>query len=149
MKIISALNFNAPNVQAAKILAQPSITSPQQLKGKTVAAVTLTGSLHLATKAWLVKNGVNPNDVRFVQVPFASMLDQLKAGLVDAVESNYPFSYLILKAGFRNLGDAENAIAPNGRSMDSYWLANGSWAAANRPLIVASGRRWTTPTRGC
>jgi NitT/TauT family transport system substrate-binding protein len=136
VKIVAADNFNAPNVQAAKIIARPEITSPQQLKGKTVAAVTLTGSLHLATKAWLAKSGVNPSEVRFVQVPFGSMLDQLKAGIIDAAESNYPFSYLMLKAGFRNLGDAENAIAPKGRSMDSYWLANGAWATSHRSVIL-------------
>jgi NitT/TauT family transport system substrate-binding protein len=137
VKIVAGDNFNAPNVQAAKLIARSDITSPQQLKGKTIAAVTLTGSLHLSTKAWLAKNGVNPNDVRFVQVPFASMLDQLKAGIVDAVESNYPFSYLMQKAGFHNLGDVENAIAPKGRSMDSFWLANGSWATSHRSVILA------------
>jgi NitT/TauT family transport system substrate-binding protein len=133
VKIVSGNNYNDKKVQAAKIIAAKDITSVQQLRGKTIAAITLTGTLNLSTKAWLQKNGVDPNSVRFVQVAPANMVDQLQKGLVDAIESNYPFSYVALHAGFHNLGDAENAVG--GRTVDSYWLANGTWATTHRGVV--------------
>ena len=81
------------------------IKSAADLKGKAIAAPTLGAVIHVATLYWLKKNGVDPNSIRGVEVPFPNMGDQLKAGNVDAVEALEPFTGALLAAGNVSLGD--------------------------------------------
>jgi ABC-type nitrate/sulfonate/bicarbonate transport system substrate-binding protein len=129
VSIISGNNFNSPDVEAGQLITAKDITDVSQLEGATIAAITTTGSLNLATLAWLDSQGVSPDSVRVVQVAPPDMLPQLQEGVIQAMESNFPFTQLALDAGFNSLGDPENELY--GRTVDSYWLASGSWAAAN------------------
>lgn len=131
--LISGNNFNSPALQAGKLIAAKGIKSVGDLKGKTIAAITTTGSLNLATLAWLNKNGVRPSDTKVVQVAPADMVPQLKKGIVGAIESNYPFSTQALNEGFTNLGDPENELY--GKTVDSYWLASGAWASQHQKVV--------------
>jgi NitT/TauT family transport system substrate-binding protein len=64
-----------------------AITSMQDLKGKVIATPTLGAIIHVSVLHGLKKNGIDPNSIRAVEVPFPNMPDQLKAGNVDAVEA--------------------------------------------------------------
>src|SRR5262245_29449861 len=105
------------------------------LKGKVIAAPTLGAVIHTATLYWLKKNGVDPASIRGVEVPFPNMGDQLKAGNVDAVEALEPFAGALLAAGNVSLGDP--LLAAGDEVLFPFWISDGTWARANRPVIKA------------
>ncbi|MPZ55925.1 MAG: PhnD/SsuA/transferrin family substrate-binding protein [Rhizobiales bacterium] len=109
------------------------IKGPQDLKGKAIAAPTLGAVMHVATLYWLKKNGVDPNSIRGVEVPFPNMGDQLKAGNVDAVEALVPFTFVLLAQGNVSLGDPMMAVGDE--VLFPFWISSGAWARANRPVI--------------
>lgn len=109
------------------------ITGPQDLKGKLVAAAALGSLMHIATLYWIKKNGVDPNSIRAVEVPFPNMADQLRAGRVDAVESIQPFVAALLAAGNVTIGDPILAVADP--VVGTLWIAEGKWARANLPVL--------------
>jgi ABC-type nitrate/sulfonate/bicarbonate transport system substrate-binding protein len=111
------------------------IKTPADLKGKAIAAPTLGAVIHVATLYWLKKNGVDPASIRGVEVPFPNMGDQLKAGNVDAVESLEPFAGALLAAGNVSLGDP--LLAAGDEVLFPFWISDGAWARANRPVIKA------------
>jgi NitT/TauT family transport system substrate-binding protein len=111
------------------------LKSASDLKGKTIAAPTLGAVIHVATMYWLKKNGVDPASIRGVEVPFPNMGDQLKAGNVDAVEALEPFAGALLAAGNVSLGDP--LLAAGDEVLFPFWISDGAWARANRPVIKA------------
>jgi NitT/TauT family transport system substrate-binding protein len=111
------------------------IKGPQDLKGKRIAAPTLGAVMHVATLHWLKKNGVDPNSITGVEVPFPNMGDQLKAGNVQAVEALVPFTTVLLAQGNRSLGDPMLAVGDD--VVFPFWISSGEWARANGPVIKA------------
>jgi NitT/TauT family transport system substrate-binding protein len=112
-----------------------NVKTIQDLKGKAIAAPTLGAVIHVATLYWLKKNGVDPSSIRGVEVPFPNMGDQLKAGNVDAVEALEPFVGALLAAGNVSLGDP--LLAAGDSVLFPFWISDGKWARANRPVIKA------------
>ena len=102
------------------------IKSAADLKGKAIAAPTLGAVIHVATLYWLKKNGVDPASIRGVE---------LKAGNVDAVEALEPFAGALLAAGNVSLGDP--LLAAGDEVLFPFWISDGAWARANRPVIKA------------
>ena len=111
------------------------IKSIGDLKGKVIAAPTLGAVIHVATLYWLKRNGVDPASVRGVEVPFPNMGDQLKAGNVDAVEALEPFAGALTAAGNVSLGDP--LLSAGDEVLFPFWISDGAWARANRPIIKA------------
>ena len=111
------------------------IKSVADLKGKVIAAPTLGAVIHVATLHWLKQNGVDPASIRGVEVPFPNMGDQLKAGNVDAVEALEPFAGALLAAGNISLGDP--LLSAGDEVLFPFWISDGAWARANRPVIKA------------
>jgi NitT/TauT family transport system substrate-binding protein len=111
------------------------IKSVGDLKGKVIAAPTLGAVIHVATLNWLKKNGVDPASIRGVEVPFPHRGDQLKAGNVDAVEALEPFAGALIAAGNVSLGDP--LLAAGDEVLFPFWISDGTWARANRPVIKA------------
>ena len=111
------------------------IKSIGDLNGKVIAAPTLGAVIHVATLYWLKRNGVDPASIRGVEVPFPNMGDQLKAGNVDAVEALEPFAGALLGAGNVSLGDP--LLSAGDEVLFPFWISDGTWARANRPVIKA------------
>jgi NitT/TauT family transport system substrate-binding protein len=109
------------------------ITKPQDLKGKLIASAAIGSLIHIGTLYWLKQNGVDPNSVRAVEVPFPNMGDQLKAGRIDAAESVQPFVGSLLAAGNVTIGDPVLAIADP--VVGTLWIAEGKWARANLQVL--------------
>ncbi|MEV6898484.1 ABC transporter substrate-binding protein [Amycolatopsis sp. NPDC051372] len=130
---VSGNNGDSPEDQSVQIFVRPDITDVKQLQGKRIGSPTLTGNINIATKAWLSKNGVDPAAEQFVQVPTPNMIDELKAGQVDAVEVINPFITVGKQAGMRSLGDPERALSPNYLG-GTYWIASKDWTSANPKL---------------
>lgn len=113
--------------------ANSGITDVAQLKDKTVGSPTLSGVIH-AGVLWAAKQkGVNPDSIKGVEAPSPNLPDQLKAGRLDAVEALEPFASNLRKDGFVSIGDPFSPIADP--LATNFWMAQGSWAKANRPAI--------------
>jgi NitT/TauT family transport system substrate-binding protein len=67
------------------------IREPADLAGKTVAVNALRGVAEVAIKASLEKEGVDPNSVKLLEVPFPEMPAALQARRVDAIWAPEPF----------------------------------------------------------
>jgi ABC-type nitrate/sulfonate/bicarbonate transport system substrate-binding protein len=85
---------------AVWIARDPSITQISQLKGRTIGVPSLTGIIVDAVVYLLQRSGVDRHEVKFVQLPFPVMGDQLQAGHVDAVVATLPYSTAIEARGF-------------------------------------------------
>jgi NitT/TauT family transport system substrate-binding protein len=113
--------------------ANSGITDVAQLKDKTIGTPTLSGVIH-AGVLWAAKQkGVNPDSIRGVEAPSPNLPDQLKAGRLDAVEALEPFATSLKRDGFVSIGDPFSPIADP--LATNFWMAQGSWAKANRPAI--------------
>jgi NitT/TauT family transport system substrate-binding protein len=143
--VAGGLDVVASAGQAIEIKSNPTthvivrkdsgIKSAGDLKGKTIAAPTVGAVIHVATLYWLKKNGVDPGSIRGVEVPFPNMGDQLKAGNVDAVEALEPFAGALLAAG--NVALADPLLSVGDEVLFPFWISDGTWARANRPVIKA------------
>ena len=112
-----------------------AITGMQDLKGKVIATPTLGAIIHVSVLHGLKKNGIDPNSIRAVEVPFPNMPDQLKAGNVDAVEALEPFAGQLLAAGNRSLGDP--LLSVSDEVLYTFWISERKWAADNHAVIEA------------
>ncbi|MFI7675970.1 ABC transporter substrate-binding protein [Actinophytocola sp. NPDC049390] len=111
------------------------ITDITQLEGKTLGVLTETGTTHIATKAWLKKEGVDPASVKIVQVDGPAQADQLAAGRIDAVETVMPFATNILgDPNAVNLGDPYLELAPELSAI--LWIAKQDFAAQNADVLA-------------
>lgn len=127
----------AANQQMRLIAGKESgITSIGQLRGKTIGTPSINGAVHVATLLALKRGGVDPKDVRFIEMMFPNMPDQLKARRVDAVEEVEPFVSPLMKAGHIDLGDPMLQVGDPVTL--TCWMANGAWARANPDAVV----RW-------
>lgn len=69
------------------------ITSPADLKGKTVSINALGGGIYAPFALLLKRNGVDAQkDIKMVEIPFPVSEDALKTGRVDAAVMNQPFA---------------------------------------------------------
>lgn len=116
--------------------SQSGITSISQLQGKTIGTPSINGVVHIATLLALKRAGVDPKSVRFVEMMFPNMADQLKAQRADAVEQVEPFVSAMKKAGHIDIGDPMLQVGDP--VILTCWMANGAWARTN-PDIIA---RW-------
>lgn len=111
------------------------IEGAADLAGKTLAAPTLNGNLHLGTLYWLDQNGVDPAAVNQVQVPTPSMIDQLEQGVIDVAELQEPYITVAKGKGLTVLPYGLSAVA-DPTSM-SVWISSGEWANANEETIMS------------
>ena len=87
------------------VQADSAINSPKDLAGKRIAGPGVGSVMHVALVDWVKSDGGDPSGIVGVEVPFPNMMDQLKAGRVDAVEQLQPFVGAMLANGFSSLGD--------------------------------------------
>jgi NitT/TauT family transport system substrate-binding protein len=125
---------HSQNPTTAVIVRRDSgITSVKQLAGKRIATPSVGAVIHVSVLHWLKKNGVDPESIKPVEVPFPNMADQLRAGLVDAVEALQPFTGQLLQAGNVSLGYP--LLAVGDPVLFPFWIAQGAWAREHRLLI--------------
>lgn len=111
------------------------VTDIRNLSGKTIGVLTETGTAHLATKAWLKKEGVDPASVKAVQVDGPVQADQLAAGRIHAVETVMPFATHVLQnPDAVNLGDPYLKLAPELSTVT--WIARQDFAKRNRDVLA-------------
>jgi NitT/TauT family transport system substrate-binding protein len=98
----------------AQLVVKPGITSPEQLKGKTIATPSLGNTQDVALKTWLADNKLT-GQVKIVNLDNPKTLDAFKTGQVDGGWLPEPWaSRLVLDAGASVFLD-EKSRWPNGR----------------------------------
>jgi ABC-type nitrate/sulfonate/bicarbonate transport system substrate-binding protein len=110
------------------------VTDVKQLAGKTLGVLTETGTTHVATKAWLKKEGVDPASVKIVQVDGPAQADQLKAGRIDAVETVMPFATNVMQdPDAVNMGDPYLHLADELSAI--LWISRQDFAKQNAAVL--------------
>jgi ABC-type nitrate/sulfonate/bicarbonate transport system substrate-binding protein len=125
------------------ITRDPGIDSIEQLRGKTVAVPALSGQISDSLIYLLQQRGVGRDEVRFVQLPFAAMADQLKAGRVDVAVAGVPFKTAMAADGARlhedvvleAVRDASGGTVDN--SMTALLASSDRFATAHPEVIRA------------
>jgi NitT/TauT family transport system substrate-binding protein len=89
------------------------IQSPKDLVGKTVAANTLKNIVDTSVRASVKKDGGDPSQVKFTELPFPEQVGALQAGRVDAIFVVEPFQQAAVAAGMRKIASSYVDAAPN------------------------------------
>ncbi|HEX4112072.1 MAG TPA: ABC transporter substrate-binding protein, partial [Stellaceae bacterium] len=114
-----------------------NIKGPKDLVGGPKVGVPGIGAyFDVIVSYWLMKHGVDPKQVHFVEVPFPAMRDMLKSKTVDAVGAVDPVLSLIVKskAGYP-VGNIINDL-PEGKSILVYATTR-QWATQHRKEVAA------------
>ncbi len=117
------------------------IKSIRDIAGKTVGTPTVGAILHVALLHWLAKEGIDPNSIRAVEVPFPNMADQMAAARIDVAVSAQPFSEKMLAAGNISLGNQLLQVASP--VLATLWVADRNWIENNK--VVAT--KWVKALR--
>jgi NitT/TauT family transport system substrate-binding protein len=75
----------------------------KDLEGKTIASNALKGVGEVVIKASLDKQGVDPDSIKLIEVPFPEMPGALERGRVDAIWAPEPFLTQVLGTGARSV----------------------------------------------
>jgi NitT/TauT family transport system substrate-binding protein len=102
----------------AQLVTSPEITSPEQLKGKTIATPQLGNTQDVALKKWLKENnleiGDGPDKVTVQNIDNPRTLDLFKQGQVAGGWLPEPWSSRLVDAGAGVLVD-EKSLWPDGK----------------------------------
>jgi ABC-type nitrate/sulfonate/bicarbonate transport system substrate-binding protein len=116
------------------LMAQPSIKSISELKGKQFALDSLSTGYAFVLRKMLEKNGLAPGDYEFVAVGGTrERLEALKEGKLAAGLISEPFTTQAKAAGYSFLGEAVQSV---GRYQATVQIANRDWAKANEKAAV-------------
>ena len=80
-----------------------AIKSVEDLAGKTIAVNALKGVGEVVIKAALEKQGVDPNSIKLLEVPFPEMPAALEGKRVDAIWAPEPFLTSVMGKGGRGI----------------------------------------------
>lgn len=110
------------------------------LKGKKVGVPGVNSVADVMFRKWLKNNGVNLNDVTFIETPFPQMPDLLRAGTVDGVLAVEPIRSRIVGSGVGYRAPEEYYVAVSPDSVLAFWAATANWAKAN-PAVISKFRQ--------
>ncbi|HLH25826.1 MAG TPA: ABC transporter substrate-binding protein [Chloroflexota bacterium] len=121
------------NRQPFSVMAQPSITQPQDVVGKRWGITRLGSAVHTASLVALDQWGLRGDDVQFLalqEVP--AILAALQAGQIDVGVVSPPTNIRAVQAGFRELLD----LAEDGPEYPSVGLAIIDRHITENPALV-------------
>jgi NitT/TauT family transport system substrate-binding protein len=114
---------------------QSPLRTAKDLEGKTVAVNGLKNLPHIATMAWIDKNGGDSSAVKFIEIPIPATQAALSSGRVDAAILNEPFLSAALQADARVFGNCYEAIAKD--FTYGAFVATQQWASDHPDLVRA------------
>ena len=132
-----ALYDSAHPVAALIVSRQSPFVHAKDLNGKTVAVNALKNLPHLATMAWIDKNGGDSTTVKFVEVPLPAVQAALTAGRIDAGVCSEPFLTTALSADARMFANCYEALAKS--FMYGGFFTTAQWAQ-DHPGVVRDFR---------
>jgi ABC-type nitrate/sulfonate/bicarbonate transport system substrate-binding protein len=115
------------------------IKTGADLNGKTFGVYGIGDIYTISARAWMEKNGGDPNSLKFVELPISAMVEAIATGRVDAGAMNEPAVEVALTSPrLRLLSHPFASVAP--RFLYTAWFAATEYAAAHRPAMDAFGR---------
>jgi NitT/TauT family transport system substrate-binding protein len=133
------IRSNPPDNSGVAVRSNDSIHSAKDLIGKKVSAGLINSVNYAHMREWLQRNGVDPNSVQFLEIPFPQMADALFQNRLDAVWNVEPFLTFMLKSG--NARVLSYPYQENVPRMDiTGYMAKESWVKAN-PDVARRFRR--------
>lgn len=116
------------------LMALPSIKSIAELRGREFALDSLSTGFAFVLRRMLEKNGLGPNDYRFVAVGGTrERLEALKSGKQAAALLSEPLTTQAKSLGFSFLGEAVESV---GRYQSGVQIADRAWARANEKAVI-------------
>jgi ABC-type nitrate/sulfonate/bicarbonate transport system substrate-binding protein len=99
MKLLASISKESPKAFSTTFyaLADSSIKTVKDMKGKTVAVNGFGTSGHLWVKAALERNGMTEDDIKLVPIRFPAMGESLAAGKIDVGMFPQPFAAMAEK----------------------------------------------------
>jgi ABC-type nitrate/sulfonate/bicarbonate transport system substrate-binding protein len=118
------------------VYARKGTSSLTALKGKTVGVPSLGGAPQVAMQAYLRKEGLPPDAVKFVALgSIPNVLTALTSGKVDGGLLSTPFNFRADQAGLANVGYALGPPSP--------YVVSTDWARKNPKAVSAILRSLT------
>ena len=117
------------------------ITTINDIAGRRVAAPSLGAILHVALLHWMMKEGMDINSIRTIEVPFSNMGDAMAAGNVDVALGAQPFADRMIAAGNIPLGNPVLQVASP--ALATVWIADRAWAEQNKAAVA----KWSAALR--
>jgi NitT/TauT family transport system substrate-binding protein len=111
------------------------IKNAADVKGKKIGVPGVNSVADVMFRKWLKNNGVNLNEVTFIETPFPQMNDLLRAGTVDGVLAAEPIRSRIVDAGTGVCAPEEYYVAVSPDSILAFWVATAAWAKANPDVV--------------
>ncbi|MCG2620448.1 ABC transporter substrate-binding protein [Arthrobacter sp. I2-34] len=130
---------NEPGHDTTEVAALPEsgIGGPADLAGKTVAVNALNNFADTTIRNSIEQAGGDPQQVKFVEIPYPNMPAALARGDVDAVWTTEPFRTQVLDAGGRIVASPMTDMAPN---FDSAFYFTSRQTLEQDPELVARFR---------
>jgi NitT/TauT family transport system substrate-binding protein len=126
----SRIRSSAPDNSALVVRTNDSIKTAKDLAGKKISAGLINSVNYAHMREWLQRNGVDPNAVEFLELPFPQMADALFQNRLDAVWNVEPFLTFMLRGG--NARVIAYPYQDNVPRMDiTGYVAKESWVKAN------------------
>jgi NitT/TauT family transport system substrate-binding protein len=143
VKAISNMQYSDPQHPNSVVASKKPIASFKTLEGQRVGVPTLTGTSAESLRYLVKADGGDPAKVKFVETPFATMGDQLKAGKVDAVVSAIPFYTVLKSQGYtigpdvisKAVGKASDGATDSGTT--AFFVSSDDYIQSNPDAIKA------------
>jgi NitT/TauT family transport system substrate-binding protein len=110
-----------------------AVTRASDLVGKVVAVNALKSITSIAVDAWLDANGVKPDSVKFLELPFTETSIALTSGRIDAAFISEPSLGVALQNGARIIGHPYDAISHD--FLISAWYTTADYAKAHPDIV--------------
>jgi NitT/TauT family transport system substrate-binding protein len=109
-----------------------SIKAPRDLAGQLVSVPSLQSLTTVSVQAWLKRSGVDPNAVRFIEIPFGGVDAALAHGTVACGYIGEPLLSQALAGDARQFAVPYVVFGPV--SVIDMWVARRDWVEQNREL---------------
>lgn len=134
---IASTNIYPSDIPSGLVAGPDSgIESSADMPGKSVAVPGLGGLLDVMLRKWLLDEGVDLSQVRFVESPFPAMADMMSAGQVDSAAAVDPFMTRILDQANATYIADYTSVVPD-RSAASFYVTRADWIESNPGAVEA------------
>ncbi len=109
---------------------QSGIQRPGDLAGHWIGVLSLGSPDHLMLQSWLTGQGLDPQSVRFAELPPALLIPALVEGRLDAALLPEPYLSAVTEHGVRALDSPYSELLKEPTSL-SYYVADASWLSSH------------------
>jgi len=125
--------------------ANPSITRPHDLEGKTVGVGLRNSFPELVVGDAIRKDGGDPSKVRWAVVGATQIVPSIVNGAIDAGYTSAGFSPVCEQSGMRQIASpVVDTLSPNGGPV-TVWVTTAKFAQENPQTVAASVRFTKAP----